>query len=205
MAEVIASFSMTYADRLPFEGESPQAAETALTGSHPGYRVYEAQDGTYLTVAALEERFWKNLCEALDVPEFAHDCVGFGQNISADRREEIVRTLEARFSDRPRVEWLSILDEHDVPAGPVNDFESVFSDPHLNARETFASSGGGDSGGWSIDDVTFQHTFGSPASDGKTPAPELGADTAALLEEVGYTPARVAELAADGVVRTGPK
>ena len=40
-----------------------------LTGGVACYRIYETADGRHLTVAALEPKFWRNLCALLDRPD----------------------------------------------------------------------------------------------------------------------------------------
>ena len=42
-----------------------------LTGGAACYRIYETADGRHLTVAALEPKFWRRLCELLDRPDLA--------------------------------------------------------------------------------------------------------------------------------------
>jgi len=82
------------------------AAPPLLTGAAACYRVYECGDGRYLTVAALELRFWQRFLELVGLPgldAFAPELPG----------------LEARLRERPLAEWLELLDGEEVCAGPV--------------------------------------------------------------------------------------
>ena len=78
-----------------------------LTGSLACYRIYEAADGGYLTIAALEPHFWQRLCELLDRPDL--------QAHAADAHVE----LERIFGSRPLADWLALFEGEDVCAGPV--------------------------------------------------------------------------------------
>jgi alpha-methylacyl-CoA racemase len=79
-----------------------------LTGGVACYRVYATSDGRWLTVAALEEKFWRRLCELVELPELV------------DRRfEHALPELEARLASRSLAEWLDIFEGEDVCAGPV--------------------------------------------------------------------------------------
>lgn len=74
-----------------------------LTGSAPCYRVYRVEDG-YLTVAALEEKFWKNFCDAIDRP----DLVARQFDTSA------IPEIEAVLGARDRATWIEYFNGRDA-------------------------------------------------------------------------------------------
>jgi alpha-methylacyl-CoA racemase len=79
-----------------------------LTGGAACYRIYETADGRYLTVAALEPKFWRNLCALLDRPDLI-------ESAFAPRLPE----LEELFRSRTQREWLELLEAKDTCVGPV--------------------------------------------------------------------------------------
>jgi crotonobetainyl-CoA:carnitine CoA-transferase CaiB-like acyl-CoA transferase len=83
-----------------------------LTGGAACYRTYAAADGRWLTVAALEPKFFSRLCEAIGRPELAARQLDADQDALA---EELART----FARRPLAAWLDLLDGEDVCVGPV--------------------------------------------------------------------------------------
>ena len=83
-----------------------------LTGGLAFYRVYETADGRHLTVAALEQVFFRRLTELLGRPELAE------RQFDADQ-ESLATELAAIFAARPLAEWLELLDAEDVCVGPV--------------------------------------------------------------------------------------
>src|SRR5437660_363988 len=78
-------------------GEQPVAGRTRLTGQYPCYRVYECADGRYLSVGALEPKFWATLVEALERPDLLEHHL--------DDRPEAHAAVEAVFLTRGRDEW----------------------------------------------------------------------------------------------------
>jgi alpha-methylacyl-CoA racemase len=79
-----------------------------LTGGAACYRIYETSDGRYLTVAALEPKFWRNLCDLLERPDLI------------DRAfEPSLPELEALFGSRTQSDWLDLLEGRDTCVGPV--------------------------------------------------------------------------------------
>lgn len=97
-----------------------------LTGGLACYRVYATADGRYLTVAALEDRFFRRLCELLDQPELAD------RQYDPDAQADVAGMLGQSFRSRPLAEWLELFDGEDVSVGPVATLEEAaaeFAEP----------------------------------------------------------------------------
>jgi alpha-methylacyl-CoA racemase len=80
-----------------------------LTGGPPCYRVYETADGRFLTVAALEPKFWQRLCELVERPDL------LPRQYDAEAAAELAETI----STRDLAGWLDLFGDEDVCAGPV--------------------------------------------------------------------------------------
>lgn len=79
-----------------------------LTGGAACYCIYETSDGRYLTVAALEPRFWRNLCALLERPDLI------------DRAyDPVLPELAELFRRRTQHDWLELLEGKDTCVGPV--------------------------------------------------------------------------------------
>jgi crotonobetainyl-CoA:carnitine CoA-transferase CaiB-like acyl-CoA transferase len=79
-----------------------------LTGGVACYRIYATSDDRYLTVAALEPKFWQRLCELLERPELL------------DRAfEPELPELAALFRSRTLADWLGLLEHEETCVGPV--------------------------------------------------------------------------------------
>ena len=83
-------------------------AGLGLSGEYPCYRVYRVSDG-WISVAALESRFWRDLCIAIGRPELVSR--QFDQKASVE--------LEQVFKTASRGEWVERLAGHDVCVEPV--------------------------------------------------------------------------------------
>jgi crotonobetainyl-CoA:carnitine CoA-transferase CaiB-like acyl-CoA transferase len=79
-----------------------------LTGGAACYSIYETADSRYLTVAALEPKFWRNLCDLLDRPDLI--------DRAFDPR---LPELEKLFRSRSQRDWLALLEGKDTCVGPV--------------------------------------------------------------------------------------
>ena len=89
-----------------------------LTGGLACYRIYPTADGRYLTVAALEPRFFSRLCELLGRPELADRQYEPDQEPLADELAEL-------FAAKPLATWLELFDGEDVSVGPVATLEEA--------------------------------------------------------------------------------
>ncbi len=83
-----------------------------LTGGLACYRIYATADGRYLTVAALEPKFFRRLCELIGRPELAERQWGLEQ-------EPLAEELATTFATRPLAAWLELFEGEDVSVGPV--------------------------------------------------------------------------------------
>jgi crotonobetainyl-CoA:carnitine CoA-transferase CaiB-like acyl-CoA transferase len=79
-----------------------------LTGGVACYRIYETADRRHITVAALEPKFWRRLCDLLELPELV------------DRAfEPELPELTSLFRSRSLRDWLDLLEHEDTCVGPV--------------------------------------------------------------------------------------
>ena len=97
------------------------------------WQAFQTSDG-YVVVAARDEKFWQNLCDAIGRPDLKDDPRTANNTARVAHRDEVVPILADVFRTRTNAEWLSTLDDYDIPNAPVNDMAQVFSDPQVLAR-----------------------------------------------------------------------
>lgn len=111
-------------------GTVPSAGNTAFTGRYACYDVYRASDG-WVAVAAIERKFFANLCQALDLPSLA------ARQYDDDAQPELRRELAEAFAVRTRAEWTQQLTGIDCCVTPVLSVDELASEPHWQARAAF--------------------------------------------------------------------
>jgi len=189
MTDVIASLTTPVAaDALA--GEDPRPAGTPLTGRDPWYDVYEAADGRYLTLAALEPGFWANFCDAVDRDDLR---AAHGTTDPAERRA-LREAVADVFAARPRAAWLDELADQDVPVGPVNTPVEALADPQLRARDLVVGSPAAGPR------LGFPAATDSGTAEATTPPPALAEHTEALLREAGFDDADLDRLRESGAI-----
>jgi crotonobetainyl-CoA:carnitine CoA-transferase CaiB-like acyl-CoA transferase len=163
-----------------------------LSHRYACYNTYETADGRHLSIGAVENRFWKNLCDYFGVPEFTP------LQYDDHRRREIIAFFRERFKTRTLDEWTEALEPLDVCFGRIQSFDEVLDDPLFIQRRMVVDLPAADG--------RPEKALGVPvklsASPGavRTPAVAFGASTRAVLAELGYGPAEMDRLAAEGVI-----
>jgi crotonobetainyl-CoA:carnitine CoA-transferase CaiB-like acyl-CoA transferase len=191
MTDAIASWMTLYAAEFFGSDQSPRRGELPLGGGWPYYNVYEARDGKYLSVGALEPKFWARLCEALGVPAYS------AQQDSEAKRDEIFNVLREIFRTKTRDEWLAHLDGREIPVAPVHELHETFTDVQVQHRQLEASFAEPE-GFYRY--LRFPVQFSPPENRPDQPAPRLGQHTEEILKELGYDREQIDALRAQGVI-----
>jgi alpha-methylacyl-CoA racemase len=108
-------------------GKAPSRGDFFLSGMAPCYRVYETSDGRYVALGALEEKFWRIFCEAVNREDL------MPHQFSQD--PEIIGEIEAVFRSKSMKEWRELVENtRDLLISPVNSVQEVMEDPQVKAR-----------------------------------------------------------------------
>ena len=173
--------------------EAPRPGHSPLDGGLPCYNIYEAKDGKYITLAALEPKFWQTFCTRIGHLEL----IPFHQPHGEAEREEAMNMLRTIFKTKTRDEWLTELADLDACVGPVYSIEEAFNDPHAQARGVSVTSGEGNTAFRTI--PSFPRISGVGAEQRYAP-PALGEHTDEMMRGLGYSDDEIAEMRKDGVL-----
>ncbi len=185
-----------------------QAARYLLDGEVPGQAgndhptvtpmgVVATSDG-HINLGVGGDGHWRALCTALDQPEWAENPDYARMEDRTARRDEVWSLLRPIFATKTSAEWIAILDEHDVPAGPIYRMNEVFDDPqvqHLAMAQTVRHPVRGD-----IRLVAQPFDLSRTPASLVTAAPDAGEHTDEVLSEFGITAERIAALRASGAI-----
>jgi succinate--hydroxymethylglutarate CoA-transferase len=168
------------------QAREPRSAHPSLVPS----QLYRTADG-FIFIMCNKEKFWPVLCERLGRPEWAADPRFRTFKDRLKHRDEVNRLLDEALSAKATQEWLLHF-AGSVPAAPVNDLKAAMDNPFVAERGGTRSYG-------------RARMVAGPVRDGASEppsraAPGLGADTDAVLQECGFSPAEIAALRADKVI-----
>lgn len=185
MTDVTLSFSQIVT-AMALTNENPRPGQTPLTGDLPCYNIYETADGRYVTLAALEPRFWEEFCAIVG----REDLIAFHRANSDRVREELKDELTELFRTKPASEWEELLGDRDVMFAPVNTVEEAMDSPLAHEREMIIEGHGRD--------VPPRIGFPAKVDTGlevpRESPPNVGQHTEEVLNEVGISQEQLAEL-----------
>ena len=156
---------------------------------------YEAKDGL-LMIGASNLGQQRRLWQAVERPDMAKDD---NEAREADREREAV-VLADIIKTRTAAEWERFFQARHVPAARVRPMAEALHDSHLESRGVIHRHPGaaGVDGPFAVPLAAFKFAHGGPSIE--TPPPQIGADTDAVLGELGYRAAEIAALRAARVI-----
>ena len=166
-------------------GRTLPRGEDLLTGGVPCYGVYGTQDGRWLAVGALEDKFWQALCAAIARPDLAPLAFALG-----DEGERVRRELESVFAGAPLADWAARFADVDCCVTPVATLDEALVDAQFVARGMVVARPDG-SRQYAPPFKLSRHDFAVTRD-----APAQGEHTAEVLREAGVDETAIAALAA---------
>jgi alpha-methylacyl-CoA racemase len=171
-------------------GDDIRPGHDVLSGRYACYGTYRTADSKWLAVAAIEAKFFANLCAALGCPELATS------QLDDEAQPAIRAAFRTVFATRTRDEWVELLAGADTCVAPVLGVDEVAAHPQFAARGAVVTASHPAQG-------SFRQLAPLLAGMDRT-APDLPApavtDTEHLLKEAGVDGGTVARWVAKGVV-----
>jgi len=171
---------------------APKPSDTMLSHRYACYNTYETADGRYISIGALEHRFWKNLCEVMQLKKYVT------LQYDEEKRKEIIADLRKLFLEKKLEEWNRLLSELEVCFAPVQNLQDVFVDSQFRERQMIVEK--------VRENGEVDYDFGIPVKMSRTPGqirtePEnFGEGTRKILEELGYSEQRIEQFFKKGIV-----
>lgn len=165
-------------------GTPPRRGGELLNGGGAMYGVYRTKDDRFLSVGALEPKFWaafnQAIGRAVDHSELVADAAG---------QEKVRAEIQAILAGKTRDEWEAIF-TGDVCVEPVLTADELARHPQHRARGMF----------FDLDGLMQTRTpFGS--AEGHRPPPSHGGDGLAILREAGFSDGEIDQLKASGATK----
>jgi len=173
-------------------GSEPGPGHDVLTGRYACYDTYRTADGRWLAVAAIEAKFFANLCRALGCEDW------IDRQYDDAAQDQLRAALAAAFATRDRDTWVTLLADQDTCVAPVQSVSEIAHDPQFTARAAVVEAK-------DTDGRSFCQVAAVLAGMPPVPAPVVVrdptlTDTDDLLEAAGVPKARIADLRREGVV-----
>ncbi len=128
MLDCLFSFLSMISGKFFIDGIIPEPADGLLTGGFACYNIYETKDGRFITVGAIEEKFWERLCEIIGKDEWKK--LVYKEKV----QKELISELEKIFKGKTLSEWIEIFKNEDVCVEPVLNLKEAFESEYSKER-----------------------------------------------------------------------
>jgi len=177
-------------------GEEPRRSGN----DHPivaPYGMFRTRDGQ-AALAPSQEQSYQRLVDALGLAELRADPRFATNDLRVKNRAAINAAVEACLVTETTAYWIDKLNAAGVPCGRVMELAEVFTDPQVLDQQMVLEQE--HPGHGAVRMLGFPIKFGEAPCALRRPTPEIGADTGAILAELGYSAAEIAALRDAGVV-----
>jgi alpha-methylacyl-CoA racemase len=172
-------------------GVEPGPRHALLTGKYACYDTYRCADDKWVAVAAIEPRFYANLCHALGCERWT------AHQMDDDVQDRIRADFATAFASKPRDEWVDRLAPADTCVSPVLSVAEVVEHPQFTARRRFVEAEHPTHG-------RFRQTAAVLAGQSEHAGPYRVRDYATtdtfLLRDAGYTDEQISALVDEGAI-----
>jgi crotonobetainyl-CoA:carnitine CoA-transferase CaiB-like acyl-CoA transferase len=161
------------------------------------YGLFRTKDGA-VALAPSQEQSYQRLVDALGMSELRDDPRFLTNDLRVDNRGAINMAIEERLRSDTSDYWIEKLNAAGVPCDRVMSLPEVFSNPQVIDQEMVV--GADHPGHGEVKMLGFPIKFTEAPCQLRRPAPDLGANSEAVLREFGYSPDEISRLRDAGVV-----
>ena len=163
-------------------------AANLLDGGAHFYDTYRCADGRWISIGAIEPRFYQLLLEKTGITD-----PQFQRQMDREAWPALRDKLAARFALKTRDDWCVLLGGADVCFAPVLSMDEAPAHPHNLARSTFVEVAG-------VRQPAPAPRFSATPGAIQGPPPKIGADNDRALADWGFSTEAIAALRAEGAL-----
>jgi len=165
------------------------------------YQLFETQDGHYLAIGTPNDELFRRFMQVLGLESSISDARFATYVLRKQNETELLGVVTPAIRARSAADLEALLVETGVPCSRVNDFQEVFANPHIRARNVVEEVKHPRMG--PTPTVRNPVLFDQDSPSIRRPAPMLGEHSAEILRELGYSDVQIADFSRAGVVLVG--
>ncbi|MDE5411793.1 CaiB/BaiF CoA transferase family protein [Alkalihalobacterium chitinilyticum] len=167
--------------------EVQKQGQSVLNGGRACYEVYETKDQRYLSVGALEPKFWVQFCKTIEKTHLI-------SQLEAPLEQQNMMKVEIQsvIQQKTLEEWVNIFDGVDACVAPLLNFEEVIENPQVVHRQLIKEIYDPNLG--KIQQIGVPIKLSETPGEIRFQAPKLGEHNKEILSELGYSNDEIKEI-----------
>ena len=187
MLDGVISWLSIHLGRYFMDQELSKREDMVLAGRYACCQIYPTKDGRHMSLGALEQKYWKNFCEAIGRIDLTQK-----QFVEGDERVMIMEEIQKLFETKTQKEWVAFFKNIDACCEPILTIEEVVHHPQILHRQMV---------------IELEHPVegkirqvGNPIKSSQfsfeihTPPPQWGEHTMEVLKATGYSNGEIKHL-----------
>ncbi len=173
----------------------PERGAEMLTGGYACYNIYKTRDNKFISLGAIEDKFWRDFCTRIDRPNYIQMQWARGE------QKNIIDDIKALFMKKNQQDWLEIFGDLDICLTPVLSLEEMSEHPQVREREMMLRMPNYQDSGRDLYLAGIPVKLSSTPGEIKLQFPEVGQHTTSILQEAGYNEMEIEELKEQGIIK----
>lgn len=175
-------------------GKLLQRGNEVLTGGYGCYHIYQTKDNKYVSLGAVENKFWIEFCEKLGRKEYAD------LQWDKEKQADIIKDISCIISQKNRDEWVEIFSSSNICFTPVLNMEEMCRHSQVAARNMITKFSNFRESGKDIVLTGVPIKLSNTPGEAKYIFPELGEHTGEMLTSIGYSKEEIDNLRKNSVI-----
>ncbi len=160
---------------------------------------FEAKDG-FVNIAAFGDVMWKRFCDALGAKELFDDPNYQTVRDRSSRHNKIKEDMNKVTSQRMVSDLVEVLNEAGVPTGPINNIGEGFEDAQVKHLKLAKPAPHAELGDLNLVRSPINLSQFPQSESFDNAAPDPGANSVEVLEQLGFDQLRISKLQEEGVI-----
>lgn len=162
-------------------GDLPEMGNDILTGGYAFYNIYKTRDDKFVSLGAVESKFWSDFCHKVDRPEYIK-C-----QWNRDLQPDMIDDVRAIMLSRTQDQWVEYFEDCDICFTPVLNMEEMCAHPQTIAREMILKVTDFKGSGQDIPLTGVPIKLSDTPGEARLNFPQLGEHNHQVLREAGYS------------------
>jgi len=161
-------------------GKLPEMGDDLLGGGYAFYQIYTTKDNKFVSLGALEDKFWAGFCNKLGKPNYIK------QQFDKSLQRDMIADIQMVMQEKTRDEWVEFFADSDICFTPILTLEEMCEHPQVLAREMIFKLINARGSGKDVALTGVPIKLSGTPGVAKLTFPQLGEHTEEILSTAGY-------------------